>query len=301
MIKKPTIIITTLGRTGTKFFHELFEEIIPDTTSLHEPDYLNFGQYRGARKRIRQAIRQIQESGASNLIIRKSLGKWSLIELSDARVRRELGYAEAVQQVLNQRREFIQSQSGSVYVESSSAYYGLIDVLKDVYEQHRIVYIIRDGRDWVRSKMNWGKMYDKGRIRSIFSHTWPTALEIESDSYRAKWGTMSIFEKRCWAWVRLNEYALGTIQENPSARVFRFEDVFQSEDRYQHLEDLVQFVTTFPHAEPIATGSLEGWLDRQIHQSVARFPPWEEWSTEHKQQFRTICGPLMRKLDYEFD
>jgi hypothetical protein len=79
LITKPTIIITSLGRTGTKFFQLLFEEIVPDSTSLHEPDYLNFGQYRGWGERIRQVVRQLRESGVSNLVVRKSLGKWSLI------------------------------------------------------------------------------------------------------------------------------------------------------------------------------------------------------------------------------
>jgi hypothetical protein len=49
--------------------------------------------------------------------------------------------------------------------------------------------------------------------------------------------------------------------------------IFKSKDRYQQLADLVQFVTTFPHIDSIATDSLEGWLDRQVHKSVARFPP----------------------------
>ena len=98
MIDKPSIVITSLGRTGTKFFQELFADIIPDATSLHEPDYLNFGQYHGISERFRQLVRQMQESGFSNLIIRKALGKWSLITISDARLRGTLGYSEAVEQ-----------------------------------------------------------------------------------------------------------------------------------------------------------------------------------------------------------
>jgi hypothetical protein len=301
MIDKPSIIVTSLGRTGTKFFQLLFEELITDGTSLHEPDYFNFGQYRGAGERIRQAIRQMREAGVSNLVVRKSLGHWSLVELSDARVRGELGYAEAVRRVLDQRREFVRSRSGSVYVESSSAYYGLIDVLKDVYRQHRVVYLVRDGRDWVQSKMNWGRMYAKGGIGGLLSHTWPTALDVADDPYQSRWGSMSRFDRLCWAWVRLNEYALAAIQENPNARLFHFEGLFRSEDRYRYLEDLVRFSTTFPRAEPIAVGPFDGWLERQVHQSEARFPPWEGWSAEHRQQFEAICGPLMRDLGYELD
>jgi hypothetical protein len=308
MIKKPTIIITSLGRTGTGFFYALFREIIPAGTSLHEPDVFKIMRYRETSERIKQIRRQIQEVGVYHLVVRKALGQWSLVKLSDARLRGELGYTEAVQRVLSQRKRFVHSRSGCVYIESSLAYYGLIDVLTDVFENHRVAYIVRDGGDWIQSWMSWremqGKrwgMYGKGKIESLFGHNWPTALEMEDDPYKFRWDSMSGFEKLCWAWSRLNGYALGTAQKNPNARVFRFEDIFQSENRYQHLADLVQFVTTFPEAELISTVPLEGWLDRQVHKSVGRFPSKNEWSTEHKEQFRAICGPLAEELGYEFD
>lgn len=300
MIEKPTIIITSLGRTGTLFFTALFKEIIPDGTSLHEPDYLNFGQYRGTRERIRQVIRQLHESGVSNLIVKKYLlGRWNLLKLSDARLRRKLGYDEAVQQVLSQRRGFVHSRKGSVYIESSAAYRGLVDVLKDVYQHHRAIYIIRDGRDWVQSMINFSILYNHGRIRGLVHHPGPTPMDIENDPYQSKWKTMSRFEKLCWAWVRLNSYALGTVQQNPNARIFRFEDIFKSKNKYQHLEDLVRFATSLPGVESGVSFSLEGWLDRKIHKSIVKFPAWPEWSLEHKQQFRAICTPLMTELDYE--
>jgi hypothetical protein len=308
VIKKPTIIITSLGRTGTMFFYTLFRDVIPDCTALHEPDVFKIVRYRETDERIKQMLAQIREVGVYHLVIRKALGRWSLVRLSDARLRGELGHTETVQRVLSQRKRFVDSRSGSVYVESSFAYYGLIDILKDVFENHRVAYIVRDGGDWIRSWISWkemqGKrwgMYGKGKIESLFGHNWPTASEMENDPYKRKWDSMSGFEKLCWAWFRLNKYALETVQENPNARLFRFEDIFQSEYRYQHLTDLVQFVTTFPNAEPISTGPLDGWLDRQIYKSVGRFPPKKEWSAKHKQQFRTICGTLMEDLGYELD
>jgi hypothetical protein len=301
MITKPTIIITSLGRTGTKFFQLLFQGLVRDGTSLHEPDYLNFGQYRELNKRIRRVIEQVQESGVSNLMIKKALGKWSLIELSDARMRGRLGYAEAVRRALDQRREFVRSRPGSVYIESSSAYYGLIDVLTEIYERHRVVYIIRDGRDWVRSKMNFGKMYKKGRIRGTVSYTWPTALEIGSDPYQSQWEAMSRFERICWAWAKLNGYALKTVSRNPGARVFRFEDIFNAQGNDQHLAELIRYAVALPGVEAVAGFALDGWLDRQVHTSDGPFPSWEQWSTGQKQRFRTICGPLMAELGYKFE
>jgi hypothetical protein len=300
-VDKPVIVITSLGRTGTKFFAALFSDTIAKATSLHEPDVFNLFQYADADERIRQTIKQIQEVGFYNLFIRKVLGSGNIIELSDARIRNQLKYEEAVRRLSKQRANFICSREVLAYIESNIGYYGLIDVLNDVCEHHRVVYIVRDGRDWARSHMNWGQLYNKSKIRAIFAHTWPTALEIESDSYRSKWNSMSRFERICWAWSRLNGYALSTVQENPNARVFRFEDIFKSENRYQHLAELVNFATDMLGVDPVPAEALDGWLDRKIHKSSGDFPAWPEWSTQQKQQFTEICGPLMEELGYAID
>ena len=301
MIETPAIVITSLGRTGTKFFTALFGELLPDATSLHEPDYLNFGQYRGVSEKTNQVVRQLQEVGMRNLIIRKALGQWSLKELSDARVRRQLSYEDAVRNVLSQRKQFISSRKGSIYIESSSAYYGLIDVLTDVYQRHKVAYIVRDGRHWVRSMINFQPGYNRGRIRRLISPPLPSASEIADDPFNSRWPSMSLFQQLCWAWSTLNKYAIETISDNPNARLFQFEDIFQTDDRYQHLKELVQFLTFDSHRRWISTGALDGWLDRKIHKSQGEFPAWGQWSNNRKQQFLEICGPLMERLGYELN
>jgi hypothetical protein len=305
VIRKPTIIVTSLGRTGTRFFSALFQHILPDCTSLHEPDVFPvvFPHQRagaGYRTTLQRMGEKAQEVGIANLVFRKALGKWSLVELSDARVCGKLGHLEATERLLSQRRSFVASRKGLIYVESNLGYYGLIDVLNDVYEEHKVAYLVRDGREWVRSAMNWGELYSKGRIRSLIAHTWPTALEIDGDPYQFRWDSMSSFERLCWAWARLNGYALETIGLNPHAKVFRFEELFESEDRYEQLAGLVEFATTFPCGALDAMGPLDGWLDRRINASSAGFPAWEAWSAEQKRQFGAICGELMGKLGYEF-
>ena len=109
---------------------------------------------------------------------------------------------------------------------------------------------------------------------------------------------MSRFEKVCWAWVRLNEYALRTVDSNPDARAFRFEDIFLSDERYDHLSELLNFVTELPNVHAINLETLEGWLEHRIHESSGDFPTWENWSSEQKQLFEDICGPLMKHLGY---
>jgi hypothetical protein len=307
MIEKPSIIIASLGRTGTRYFYTLFKHIVPGSTSLHEPDVFQIVLPRHMSGRdwlgqtVKRILEQAKEVGTSNLVIRKVLGRWSLIELSDARLRGQLDHDEAVHQVLAQRRDFVHSRSGSVYVESNRAYYGLLDVLRDVYGCHRAAYIVRDARDWIVSTMNWGEKYGKGRIRSLIAHSWPTAAEIEGDPYATQWDSMSRFEKLCWAWATLNTYALQTIQLNPNARLFRFEDIFRAEGRYQNLTEMVQFLTTLPGHGVLSVSPLDGWLDREVHKSSGSFPMWPDWSEAQRDTFRQICGPLAERLGYGLD
>ncbi len=232
------------------------------------------------------------------MFIGKALGRWSIIELSDKRVRGELDYASAVNKLIIQRSKFIETRQGSFYIESSPGYYGILDVCQQVFLHHRIAFMIRDGRSWVRSWMNWGHLYAKGPLRRVYAHTWPTAVEIKDDPYHNQWLHMSRFERICWAWTTLNQYALNTIVMNPNSKLFFFEEIFKAGDRYHNLYQLVTYLTDLPVVNPVEKPALKGWLEQKIHPSEADFPAWSDWSLKQKQQFEYICGPLMRQVGY---
>jgi len=292
MIHKPTVIITSLGRTGTSFFAYLLSNILSDTKALHEPDTFHLDLHR--------LLGQIQESGIKNIIFRKAIGKWSMASLSHARIKGELPYQEAVEKILSQRKDYIHSKTASLYVESTLAYYGLIDVFGDVFEQHRVLFLIRDGREWVRSKMNRAEMYNRGKVRELFAHSWPTAKDFPGDPYQSEWDSLPRFEKLCWAWTKLNTYALQGVNASRHSRLVRFEDIFEHRDRYKNLREIVQFAVSFPGLE-ISHDAVDGWLERRINVSDGVFPSWDRWTEQQKARFQLICGGLMRKIGYSID
>ncbi len=302
MIEKPTIIITSLGRTGTLFFSEFFREIIEDSSVFHEPDVINFYQYKGLGQKIRNLRKQINDVGINFLIIRRLQGKGSLISLSDARLTSKLEYFDAVSKVLEQRMLFVESQPGKIYIESNAGYYGLIDVLKNVYKQQCVVYIIRNGYTWVQSKMNWGLMYNKGWLRSLLAHTWPTARDMYWNEYREKWSYMNLFEKICWAWRTLNQYALDSINSNPNVITIKFEDIFLSENAIQNLSELLKSIScSLMIPIDYSDVDIEPWLGQKIHASDKEFPDYAEWSISNRKSFNEICGPLMEKMGYRVE
>jgi hypothetical protein len=298
MIEKPTILITSLGRTGTEFFAKFFKAILPAATALHEPDIF---QNTGLENKWGHYLQQVQLAGIWRMVILKGLGKWTLIKLSDDKFLNRLSSDNAVQGLLSQRSAFVHNMLGSVYVEANIGYYGLLDVTPRVFEQHRAVYIIRDGREWVRSHMNWGEFYGKKGIRKLISHNWPPANKIPNNPYAQEWDGFSRFEKLCWAWTNLNQYALKTLSVNPHVKVFKFEDIFSGDRKYQTLEDMLAFTTAQPGIDPQQIGSTAGWLERRSHQSVDGFPGWENWTVPQKRQFEKLCSPLMDQMGYSLD
>lgn len=295
MIEKPTILITSTGRTGTEFFAKFFTDVLPDCTSLHEPDIFKFN---GLENKLDYYREQTRRAGIWKMIFLKALGKWTLVKLSDARLLGKLSHEQAVKQLYQQRADFIKKMPGRVYVESNLGYYGLLDVMPGAFKNHRAIYIVRDGRDWVRSMMNWGEVYGKKGLRKLVSHRWPTAGDLPDDPLNKEWDQLPRFTRLCWAWATLNGYALDSVSKNPYARLFHFEKIFTSDERYTTLNDLLAFATSFPGADIPPIGSTDGWLEKKIHQSTDGFPGWEKWSAEEKKQFEQICGPLMEKLAY---
>jgi hypothetical protein len=295
MIEKPSILITSLGRTGTEFFARLFAQILPDSTSIHEPDIF---QNTGVENKWRHYLRQVRRAGIWRMVILKALGKWTLVDLSDAKFLGRLNAEGAIRGLNAQRKAFVHRMPGAVYVEANIGYYGLLDITPDVFREHRVVYLIRDGRDWVRSHMNWGEFYGKKGIRKLISHNWPAASSLPGDVYADKWHRLSRFEQLCWAWTRLNEYALDTLSKNPHVRVFHFEEIFAGETRYDVLMETITFATSLPGVGSADVGNVKGRLEHRIHQSSEGFPAWENWTNEQKRQFEHICGPFMEKLGY---
>jgi len=298
MIEKHSIIVTSLGRTGTKFFADLFDNITPQTSTFHEPDLLHFNLQN--KKGFYFAFYQIKRSGFYNLILKKIFGNWSLVSLSDARVKGKLTTSKAISKLSNQRKKFIENPISHVYLESNLGYYGLIDLLPKVFDQHNILFVTRDGRDWVESWIKWGSMYNKSTIRKAIGHNWPKACEFDNDPYKNIWYQMSNFEKLCWAWSKLNSFALDCLKQNPNATLVRFEDIFESENGYENLKAAVDFATHFNDGTKLEYKPLDGWLENKVHSSGKKSSS-DNWTKQQKETFQRMCGPLMEELGYEMD
>jgi len=295
IINKPTIIITSIGRTGTVFFKYLFEQVLYDCYAVHEADRFTYAR---DVDNLFNKLKIISELGLLNTTIFKLMGKWGIKSLSDNRIIKKINEEEAKKLLLSYRKKFIENKKYEVFVESNYHYYGLIDIVNETFSNSKLIYILRDGRDWVRSFLNKGGLYSYKDWHTFFN-TRLNPYMFDEDPFKDEWKQMSLFEKHCWAWKKMNEYALSTIKNNPNAKIIYFEDIFENKKKYENIKKLIEFVTNFPNYGNIKYNPNKIFLEKKMNKSQKNcFPHWRDWEQDLRLKFNLHCEPLMKKLGY---
>lgn len=154
--------------------------------------------------------------------------------------------------------------------------------LKKVFPRAKLLHLVRDGRDVVRS------MYSR---ETMMAGAYDTRMIYpRSGAWRDKWSSMNRFERLCWYWMVENRYLRECI-----GRTVQFERILSS---YEYFRENV--------LEPLGLKvSREVWkraVDRPKNVTeVYRLPHWSKWSDEMKSAFERICGEEMEKCGYKLE
>jgi hypothetical protein len=152
----------------------------------------------------------------------------------------------------------------------------------------RVVHVVRDPRDFVRSFMSWKRQSLK---RSILHHlvpAWQPNPWMAGECGPLRWAAMSKFEHFCWVWAYKNAY-FGSLVERCDYRRFRMEDL--STNRDGALKELFRFAGQEP---PAGAGA----RPERVNPSRERFPAWREWTARRARQLAAHCGSLMAQYGY---
>lgn len=293
MIDKKSVLITSAGRTGTAFLADLFGRIVEQCDSFHEPDVFK----RIALGSLLAHWGAVRNFGLFQYTLGKVCGKGGIRSLSVARIANRLPSEVIASALLEQRRKFVDALPGPVYVESSNQLHGLIDIIPLVFSQCRIIFVVRDGRAWVRSRMNSGRWFCRGDVLSYFNRRL-SPLALDHHELASRWRDMSRFEKLCWSWTAINGAALRQVVRAEMARTFKFEELFHPPHGCSDLAGLLSFATSFD-GEHLSFGSLNGALKKKVNVAPTNsFPAWQDWSADQRAQFERHCGELMHELGY---
>jgi hypothetical protein len=287
------VFIVSAGRTGTKFFGDMFARMVNDSFSAHEPDVLMDFKFK--------SFRQIKQFGLYRLVWGKILGKTGIRNLSQNYLAKKLDRPQLVAALIKHRERYYNDIDQELIFEAYSGWFGAIEGIQSLYKNYKVVGMSRDPRNWVKSNMDWGTMYGKrdwiGRLK--LGRLNPEM--IKDAAYAKEWARFNRFQKLCWAWKTIYETMLDAMADDPNAIIIKFEDIFRSEEKYTHLSNLLNFVTKFPD-RVFGYQIPENILERRLNVNIAyEFPSWERWDRQMKTELRRICGEPAIRLGYDLN
>ena len=125
--------------------------------------------------------------------------------------------------------------------------------------------------------MNWGTMYGRRDWVSKLGLGRLNPKLVRDKQYQAQWKSFSRFQKLCWAWKTIYETLLDSIKDDPNARIVKFEELFETQDKYVNLRDLLEFLTRFG-GRAFDFKIPPNILEKKVHQNISQqFPNWKDW------------------------
>lgn len=265
---RPVFIIST-GRTGTHFLMHFFNNNLRDVFAVHEPDI-------------------------------------DIYDVNQHFVRGKLSEHRAQMMLRDFRTGMLhklKSTNTPVYVESNNNLSFLIPLVRKEFPDHKIIYIQRDGRDFVRSaysKSTSGKWV--GEVRFMSDNDPRIRLNarfFSDDPYYSKWDSMSRFERICWLWAKKDGHIFHELKNDPNTIALRFEKLFKEQDlaEWHRMLDFVDLRNQLVEDDILA------YIRNNKSNEIKNFsmPKWPDWTDEQKATFRTIAGPHMAELGYTLD
>lgn len=196
------------------------------------------------------------------------------------------------------------------FIDKNPNYLTFLPFLVKKYDC-KVIFLYRDGRDVVRSLMDWHDLQGKSifTLQEDFENSkrsdykdfpWDYSLQRpKKDSILFdKWKSMERFEKCSWYWNEYNTIALDVIEEIKADCGFKSYNMnlFNSND--------VQDAYNFLNLKNYNKKNVDSYLKKRINSVKDRsgvqdsFPNWNFWSQEYKIRFYKYASPMMNKLGY---
>nr|WP_321513221.1 sulfotransferase [uncultured Pseudodesulfovibrio sp.] len=187
------------------------------------------------------------------------------------------------------------------YVEIAYYLCPFVAALQEVFPDSKIVYVHRDGRDFVRSAyvnevpdpMPVGytdprpldateKFVAMGRLAPL-----PGSLQA------AQWDTYTPFEKNVWLWMETNRIIMEGLRSWPEASVMTI--AMKNMLTPEGLMDVANFMNIHTPLQ-----RTEALLKRKINSRNSRIlTHWSTWDTEHRDAFKRLGQGMLQTLGYE--
>ncbi len=174
-----------------------------------------------------------------------------------------------------------------LYAECSNRLTYLAPALANYFPRSRFIHLYRDPAATVRSGM---------RRRWYVDHPWDgqRIAPLPDDPWAEHWNEWGPFERCCWFWNAVNEFALDMVDLLPPDRVYStsMESLFASHDAAER-------VFTWLGIDVPPRDDIQRVIAKPYNaQRENRFPSWSEWTPEQKEQLERIASSTARRLKY---
>lgn len=293
-VSKDLVFIVSGGRTGTTFFGNALNNIIEDCYAVHEPDLMPDFRKSG----IGKIVRRVRTFGLYHMVIGRLRGETGVRNLARKRLSNQHGGdSETIQQAIRKHRNFFYAGvTPSLVVESYSQWYGLLPEIRKVYPDAKVVAIIRDPRDWIKSWLNYEGHHDSRDMVLLAGQSRLSPAMIGDHEWADRWSKMSVFQKLCWDWKTIYGLIDDFTQRDDLTAVFRFEDLFDA-GRPDMRRTFLDFVTTHGDRCYVYRDS-NALFGQHINASSGKTADWTSWSTADARFLEQMCGDLMARYNY---
>ncbi|MBD3216061.1 MAG: hypothetical protein GF311_25840 [Candidatus Lokiarchaeota archaeon] len=284
--------IISTGRTGTKFLTSCIRSTFNKITLRHEP-------------------------GREILKLRFLFGTSKITK------------KEAIHYFLEKKYDYYAKLSTKYYIESNPYLILLIPIIRELFPKSKIIFITRDGRDWLRSAFSRGlygsflfrtklpiinilrmipdelykikNILKLKNINSYYRDLWRIrAPDFKEDPFRNNWRIMDQFERLAWKWQKLNDLGLKSIENDKNSIVVKFEEIFNTND-FSGFFKILDFLKLNYDKEDLSMNIPMLFSEKINKTNDYLISHWKNWNREKIIRFNKIAGGQMKKCEYNLE
>jgi len=216
-------------------------------------------------------------------------------------------YPEDALSIFQQNREQIpeimKEKKINTFGDVAYNYAPFVKVIPKIFHDAKLIIIVRDGRDFVRSAytdenpdltpVGWPDERSLSRLERYISLG---RLRMkDSEDSNSEWLEMSPFEKNCWLWNETNKVIFNGLKSwrEENVMIVRFEDFFK--DIHKNYEKVRLFLGLKGFLPEVNAKLMSSKINKRKHFKI---PKWEQWTEDMTASFDKYAGEMMRILKY---
>jgi len=179
--------------------------------------------------------------------------------------------------------------SCQAYFQVDPWLYGFTRFLEEVFEEPRVVHLVRHPFTYVTSHLN--RIYREPWVAWLKRRIpyWFLRGDRTGDYTSKEWNALSPQERMAWYWVTCNRFIDANAEGLSHFRRMKYEDLFATEG--EGLKALLDFCEVEEEVE-VETLAIER------NRAPERFEPVSEWPSEVVERVGAMCRPLMERYGY---